>query len=86
MHLVRHPTGHWLEKIVLNKKDEVALITFTNELEVGAGQLKLSFSGKINDQPIGCYRCDCEMDNGEERQALVTYFEKANCRRAFPCW
>lgn len=62
------------------------MITFADELEIGAGQLKLAFTGKINDQVQGVYRSKYKTTDEEERYELVTQFQNNNCRRAFPCW
>lgn len=86
MPIVRYPTEQPSVKIELNKHDEIAVIKFANELEVGEGQLKLTFTGLINDQPIGFYRIEYETDEWDEIYELVTNFGSANCRRAFPCW
>ena len=84
--LVRRPTEHLSVKIELNKENETAVITFANELKVGAGKLKLQFTGHINNLPIGCYRDKYKDAGGEERYELATHFEGTSCRRAFPCW
>ena len=84
--LVRHPTEQQSAQIELNKQEEVAVITFADELEIGAGQLKLEFTGEINDLLKGCYRAKYTTADGEERYGLSTKFESVYCRRAFPCW
>ena len=73
-------------KIELSKENEVATIMFANELELGPGQLKLEFTGHINDQLQGCYRSRYTAPNGEQRYGLACQFESVYCRKAFPCW
>ena len=86
MPLVSSNTEQPSVQIEVNKDDEIAVITFANDLEVGAGQLKLAFTGEINDLLKGCYRSKYTTVDGEERYGLSTQFESVYCRRAFPCW
>lgn len=72
--------------IELDKNNELAVITFANELELGPGQLKLEFTGQINDQLNGCYRCKYTTPDGEQRYGLACQFESVYARKAFPCW
>lgn len=73
-------------KIEINEIKEVALITFSNELQIGTGKLKIEFSGEINDLMKGCYRNKYKTKDGEIRYGLSTHFESTHCRRAFPCF
>ena len=46
--------------------------------------LKISYTGKINDQLAGFYRSEYKV-NGETKYAAVTQFQESDARRAFPC-
>ena len=70
----------------INREHEIAAITFGNELDVGAGQLKLQFTGVLNDLMVGCYRSKYTTSNGEDRFGISTQFASVYSRRAFPCW
>jgi len=73
-------------KIDINKKNEIAIITFENELPLGNGNLNLCFTGEINDLMKGFYRSKYKNENGEIRYGCTTQFESTYARRAFPCW
>jgi len=62
-------------KIEIIKDEEVAIITFSNPLDIGAGQLRLEFTGEINNLMKGCYRCKYTTPDGEVRYGLATQFE-----------
>ena len=81
-----HPIEHQTVQIDLSKENETVTLTFADELELGAGQLKLEFTGEINDILKGCYRNKYTTAEGEVRYGLSTQFESVYCRRAFPCW
>ena len=72
--------------IELDVARETATISFANELPLGEGQLKLEFTGELNDMMKGCYRSKYTTPDGEERYGISTQFESTDCRRAFPCW
>lgn len=72
---------HRSVKIELNKDDEIAVITFADALHVGPGELKLQFSGVINDKMKGCYRCKYTTPDGEVRYGLSTHFASVYCSK-----
>lgn len=82
--------GEFVEarNIELNGKTERAVITFSPSLKAGTtGELKLSFSGILNDKMKGFYRSRYPQGEGKsDKWAAVTQFEPTEARRAFPCW
>lgn len=72
-------------KISYNDKAETAMITFPKNLPKGKGELKLTFSGFLNDKMRGFYRSKYEYD-GQVKHLAVTQFESTDARRAFPCF
>ena len=76
---------HQSVKIESNNDDEIAVITFANALHVGPGQLKLQFSGVINDLMKGCYRSKYTTPDGEVRYAITTQFESVYCSKCASC-
>eukprot|EP00271_Cylindrocystis_brebissonii_P016097 TRINITY_DN3929_c0_g1_i1.p1 TRINITY_DN3929_c0_g1~~TRINITY_DN3929_c0_g1_i1.p1 ORF type:complete len:766 (-),score=129.97 TRINITY_DN3929_c0_g1_i1:280-2577(-) len=55
-------------------------------LEAGtSAQLKLTFTGILNDDMTGFYRASY-MEGTEKRYMATTQFEAIGARRAFPCW
>ena len=56
-------------------------------LAVGAGQLRLTFRGTLNDKLRGFYRSDLQGSAAAmSRTMAATQFEATDARRAFPCW
>jgi len=64
---------------------QTVTVEFAEPLAVGAYQLALDYSGKINSQPSGLFYLDYDTTAGRKR-ALYTQFEAADARRVFPCW
>lgn len=71
-------------KISINKQNETALFTFPKLLK-GAGKLKLEFNGILNENMIGFYKSQYEID-GKIHHMATTQFESTHARRAFPCF
>jgi len=69
-------------KITYDEKTETATFTFPKNLEKGKGELKLKFTGILNDKMRGFYRSKY----GEDKHLAVTQFEATDARRAFPCF
>jgi len=67
-------------------EEEQAVLSFQQDLPVGAAKLELSFSGKLNDLLRGLYRSKFKGPDGDEHWIAVTQFESTDARRAFPCW
>ncbi|XP_038047211.1 puromycin-sensitive aminopeptidase-like [Patiria miniata] len=72
--------------ISYSPENETATLTFPNPLETGKGELRLEFTGELNDKMKGFYRGKYTTPEGEERFCAVTQFEATDARRAFPCW
>lgn len=84
--LFQGSTGDELKgNVKYEKEEELAVITFTTELQPGHGVLKLKFTGELNDKMKGFYRSKYTI-NGEDRYGAVTQFEATDARQAFPCW
>ena len=72
--------------IVLDEKRERASLTFPRAIPRGTATLSMEFSGILNDQLRGFYRCSYTDADGAERNMAATQFEATDARRAFPCW
>ena len=72
--------------ILLDEKRERAYLTFPREIATGRATLSMEFSGILNDQLRGFYRCRYTDADGAERNMAATQFEATDARRAFPCW
>jgi puromycin-sensitive aminopeptidase len=75
----------WAAKISYNKKTETVTLTFPKIISSGKHELKLSFSGVLNDLLRGFYRSKYE-HQGKEKYLATTQFEATDARRAFPCF
>ncbi len=72
--------------ILLDEKRERVFLTFPREIATGRATLSMEFSGILNDQLRGFYRCRYTDADGAERNMAATQFEATDARRAFPCW
>ena len=72
--------------ILLDEKRERASLTFPRAIPRGAATLSMEFTGILNDQLRGFYRCRYADADGSERNMAATQFEATDARRAFPCW
>ncbi len=70
----------WAGKIKYNLKTETATFSFKKSLEKGKGELRLKFTGILNDKMRGFYRSKY----GEDKHLATTQFESTDARRAFP--
>ena len=52
----------------------------------GAANLKIAFTGVLNDKLRGFYRSQYTNAEGETRYLATTQFEATDARQAFPCW
>lgn len=66
--------------------NERAVLSFPQTLTPGPWQLRLLFSGILNDKLHGFYRSTYKDANGREKTLASTQFESTDARRAFPCW
>src|SRR5262249_41254974 len=55
-------------------------------LPVGPAELRLAFTGTLNDQLRGFYRSSYAGLDGQRRWLAATQFEATDARRCFPCW
>jgi aminopeptidase N len=71
----------WPAEVRLDEKTETATLHLQRELPAGAAQLRLRWSGKLNDKLRGLYRAE-----SEGRRFAFTQFEATDARRAYPCF
>ncbi len=85
--IANHKNGKntWAGKISYNSKAETATFTFPKTIQDGKHQLKLNFTGILNDQLHGLYRSKYE-HKGQTKHLAVSQFEATDARRAFPCF
>lgn len=73
-------------EISLNKDAQTATIKFKQAIAAGSdAQLKLTFTGILNDNMAGFYRSSYK-ENGETKYIASTQMEPTDARRAFPCF
>ncbi len=79
--------GHeWKVKTIkYDRKAETATLGFEKSLPKGNGELKLKFTGILNDKMRGFYRSQY-MHNGKVKHMATTQFEATDARMAFPCF
>ncbi|VEU19505.1 DEKNAAC100395 [Brettanomyces naardenensis] len=72
----------------ITKNDEKETVEFKLESPVSKGQLDLEirYSGKIRTDMTGFYTSHYETEKGDTEYILVTQFESADARSAFPCY
>ncbi|OAY65402.1 Aminopeptidase M1-B [Ananas comosus] len=68
-------------EVIAAEEDEILVVGFDTTLPIGDGELRIEFTGTLNDQMRGKYEY-----NGEIRNMAVTQFEAVDARRCFPCW
>ena len=73
-------------RVTLDEINERAILTFPETLNSGLYQLRLSFSGILNDKLHGFYRSTYKDADGQDKMLASTQFESTDARRAFPCW
>ena len=73
-------------EISMNSDAQTATIKFGQALSAGSdAQLKLTFTGNLNDNMAGFYRSSYK-ENGETKYIASTQMEPTDARRAFPCF
>ena len=72
--------------IELDEELERATLAFGDALAVGAHDLSIEFTGRLNDELRGFYRSTFVDAEGTERTIATTQFEATDARRAFPCF
>ncbi|KAL3511647.1 hypothetical protein ACH5RR_024364 [Cinchona calisaya] len=76
---------HIPSDIVVDKGDEILVLGFDEYLSTGNGILEINFSGTLNEQLQGLYRCTY-VDGEEKKNMVATQFEAVDARLCFPCW
>ncbi len=64
-----------------NQADETATLTVPRPLATGATEIRIRYTGILNDKLRGFY-----LSKGKTRSYAVTQFESTDARRAFPCF
>jgi puromycin-sensitive aminopeptidase len=72
--------------MILDGENEQAALEFHEALAPGRWELRISFSGVLNDKLHGFYRSTYKDNNRQEKPLASTQFESTDARRAFPCW
>ncbi|KAE8352907.1 peptidase family M1-domain-containing protein [Aspergillus coremiiformis] len=73
--------------ITINKDTQVATIKFAETIPAGSSaQVKLTFTGILNDNMAGFYRSSYKLPSGETKYLASTQMEPTDARRAFPCF
>lgn len=70
-------------KISYNTNAETVTFTFPKKIQKGKGELKLQFTGILNDKMRGFYKSAYTID-GQVKHLATTQFESTDARRAFP--
>lgn len=74
-------------EISLDDDKQEATIKFPQTIPAGrSAQLKLAFTGTLNDNMAGFYRSSYKASNGETKYIASTQMEPTDARRAFPCF
>jgi puromycin-sensitive aminopeptidase len=85
--VVKGPNGITIQgEAGLDEENEQATLNFAHDLSPGQWELRLSFSGILNDKLHGFYRSTYKELQGKEKVLASTQFESTDARRAFPCW
>ena len=63
-----------------------AILALETPVAAGEWELKIDFTGILNDQLRGFYRSRFTDVDGNEQFIATTQFESTDARRAFPCW
>lgn len=72
--------------ISFQESEERLILKFDQEIAAGKWQLKLKFTGTLNDKLHGFYRSTYKDPQGNQKTLATTQFEATDARRAFPCW
>ena len=70
----------------MNEADEVLTLVFPSAIPVGKAELRIQYTGILNDQMRGFYLSKYTDAKGLEQRIATTQFEATDCRRAMPCW
>ena len=72
--------------VTLDGDNEQANLSFPEIMTPGRWELRIKFSGILNDKLHGFYRSTYKDPDGKEKALASTQFESTDARRAFPCW
>jgi len=72
--------------VILDPKNEFAIITFDGIVPKGKGTLSLRFTGIHNTKLKGFYLSQWQDDDKNAHQIFTTQFESTDARQAFPCF
>ena len=78
---VSHPAN-----VELEVSTERARLRFPGSLAPGTWELRVAFTGILNDKLRGFYRSTYKDARGVTQTLAATQFEATDARRAFPCW
>ncbi|KAL1976637.1 hypothetical protein VTN31DRAFT_2919 [Thermomyces dupontii] len=74
-------------KTSVDPDKQVTTLEFDQTIPAGSkAQLKLTFTGILNDKMAGFYRSSYKTADGETRYIASTQMEPTDARRAFPCF
>ncbi|PYH92872.1 lysine aminopeptidase apsA [Aspergillus ellipticus CBS 707.79] len=74
-------------EISMNQEQQVATVKFSETIPAGSSaQLKLTFTGELNDNMAGFYRSSYKAADGSTKYIATTQMEPTDARRAFPCF
>lgn len=77
------------KSIKVSQNKDAQTTTFALDKSVAAGsktQLKIDFTGTLNDNMAGFYRSSYKDAQGNKKFMATTQMEATDCRRAFPCF
>jgi puromycin-sensitive aminopeptidase len=72
--------------VSVNEADEVLTLVFPSAIPVGKAELRIQYTGILNDQMRGFYLSKYTDAKGLEQRIATTQFEATDCRRALPSW
>ena len=72
--------------VELDEQTQMAHIFFVGKVGAGLWQLKVNFTGVLNDSLKGFYRSFWTDANGNKHAVATTQFESTDARRCFPCF
>jgi puromycin-sensitive aminopeptidase len=75
-----------IAEVELDPDTQRANLRFPQSLAAGEGELRIVFTGSLNDQLVGFYKSTFTDTEGREQAIATTQFEATDARRAFPCW
>jgi len=72
--------------VSVDAENEQTVLRFADTLAPGGYDLRIEFSGILNDKLHGFYRSTYKDANDQDKPLASTQFESTDARRAFPCW